>query len=438
MKHKLMTILLVLFALLLPVTATAQNAFFSTTPNPAFAAPNVIVSIEPFNGTSVLFSPLAAHVKGGPQESLVVLSLKISNQEKATVTLSKVKVSFSGNPQVADTIYNTSFSVQAGKTATLDFGHTQNIRVPFPAPPSIKIELTFNGFTPLVVSKPLVAHANPVPQGSYLFPAKSGDLLEGEYWGGSSGHKAGGTTNKPPEERLAYDMGVAKKVNGEWTGFHTGKTGTANSDYLVWEKPIYAMADGVVLSCVQNKKDNPPGTILSGSSNNFVIQHGNERALYLHMRENSAVNSLCTPGAIVKAGDKLGLVGNSGNSTAPHLHVQVTTLSGEMRPLLFRNIHLVERASFTGIDSPWVNVQDKGLPYDKNAIWPSATKPQPNCSALQGDLQGLKKEVADLQADLKEASPSQKPHIAAQIKAIQAQIAALKDKMEELGCQPTP
>jgi hypothetical protein len=440
MKKTLTQILFVLIALMLPTAAAAQNGFFSTTPNPAFAGPKVTVTLEPFDGKAVLFSPLSARVAGGKQESLIALSLKISNQEKNTVKLSKVKVSFSGDPQVANTVYSPNFSILAGETKTLDFGHTQNIRVPFPAPQGINLELTFDGFTPVILSKPLAAHVNPVAQGSYLFPAKASDLKEGEYWGGSSGHKAGGDTGKPPEERFAYDMGVAK-LNGEWTGFLPGKTGTANSDYLVWEKPIYAMADGVVLACTQNKKDNPtPGTKLSGGSNNFVIQHGSEKAFYLHMREGSAVDSLCKVGAIVKAGDKLGLVGNSGNSSAPHLHVQVTTMSGEMRPLLFRNIHLVERDSFNGINSPWVNVQDKGLPYDKNAIWPSATKPVKvvNCSTLKADLKALESELADLKDEIGEAGPSQKPFIAKQIKAIQAKIEALKTEMEKQGCQPTP
>jgi hypothetical protein len=160
------------------------------------------------------------------------------------------------------------------------------------------------------------------------------------------------------------------------------------------------------------------------------------------MRAGSVNADLCKPGAVVKAGDLLGRVGNSGNSTSPHLHVQVTTMSGEMRPLLFRDMHVIERDgdSNVGIGGPWVSVKGKALPYDKNAIWPSATKPVKvvNCSSLNADLQEQQTELASLKDEIGEASPSQKPYIASQINAAEAKIKALKAEMEKLGCQPAP
>jgi murein DD-endopeptidase MepM/ murein hydrolase activator NlpD len=230
----------------------------------------------------------------------------------------------------------------------------------------------------------------------------------------------------------------------KWTPFWPGKTGTANEDLRVWDRPIYAMADGTVISCVMNKKDNPkPGVNLGGGSNNFVIQHGSEKALYLHMRAGSVNAALCKAGATIKAGDKLGHVGNSGNSSSPHLHVQVLTLlGGQMRPLLFHDTHVIERADdkYVGEGSPWVKMEDQALPYGDNAIWPAAQAPIKvvSCATLQADIKELESEIASLKDEIGEAGPSQKAQIAKQIKAAQDKIAALKTRMEQRGCSPKP
>lgn len=430
-----MQILFILIALVLPATAAAQNKFFSTTINAPLAGPNVIVTVAPFDGTSVLFSPLAAPIAGGKQESLVALSLKINNQENVAVKLSKVKVSFSGDPQVVSTFYETNFSVAAKKTSTLHFSREQNIRLPFPAPQGINIELTFDGFTPVILSKPLTAHVNALPQSSYLFPAKTSDLNAGEYWSGASGHPGS-------DQRFAYDMGVVIRnpANGEWVDRKLNKLGSnAKEDYLIWHKPVYAMADGVVVSCTMDQPDNKVGDTVPGGGNNFVIRHGSEKALYAHMSQGTITASLCTVGATVKAGDKLGLAGNSGNSSHPHLHIHVTNLNDEFRPLLLRDIQVINRteAPFVGIGAAWVSVKGKGLPFGKTTIWPSATKPAKvvNCATLNADLKELESELADLKSQMSEAGPSQKPFIAQQIKATQAKIAAVKADMEKHNCQ---
>jgi murein DD-endopeptidase MepM/ murein hydrolase activator NlpD len=58
--------------------------------------------------------------------------------------------------------------------------------------------------------------------------------------------------------------------------------------------------------------------------NVVVIRHRNTSGVfatrYDHFRKDSIV---VKPGDMVKAGDKLGLVGSAGNSTRPHLHFEV-------------------------------------------------------------------------------------------------------------------
>src|SRR5262249_5076953 len=131
-----------------------------------------------------------------------------------------------------------------------------------------------------------------------------------------------------------------------------GTDGTHNGDYRIWGKPIYAVADGTVLEGVDGVPTNPTpitswtdqndlnakladqGTTYwwvvcpnlckfpnGGAGNHFYIQQCDEVVLYAHMQPGSLPAKLLTKGAAVKAGDFLGLAGNAGNSTAPHLHI---------------------------------------------------------------------------------------------------------------------
>jgi hypothetical protein len=200
MKIRLLQLLCVWIGLILPTAAAAQNGLFATRAKPALAAPKVTVLIEPSDGTAILYSPLSPQVAGGKGQSLIVLAFKIINQEADTVKLRKVVISFPSPPKFTNVVYEPNFSVQPGKIKTLELDQTENIRISYPAPSQINFEITFEGFTPITISKPLVAYKNMVTGGSYRFPTKATDLAEGEYWSGASGHKGGGDTGKPGED----------------------------------------------------------------------------------------------------------------------------------------------------------------------------------------------------------------------------------------------
>jgi urea transporter len=95
------------------------------------------------------------------------------------------------------------------------------------------------------------------------------------------------------------------------------------SDYYCYNKPVTAVADGIVESVVNNIEDNEIGSanIRDNWGNNVIIKHDD----YLF----SSVNHL-VPGSItvkegdrVKQGDIIGKCGNSGRSSYPHLHFQL-------------------------------------------------------------------------------------------------------------------
>ena len=73
--------------------------------------------------------------------------------------------------------------------------------------------------------------------------------------------------------------------------------------------PVFAVADGVV----RVSKNNPTGYGLY-----IVVDHNKWGSLYAHLSK-----LLVTENTIVKAGDLIGLSGNTGNSEAAHLHFEI-------------------------------------------------------------------------------------------------------------------
>lgn len=102
-------------------------------------------------------------------------------------------------------------------------------------------------------------------------------------------------------------------------------TGENNRDYPTYGAPLYAVADGTVVLVVDNRKDIPPGAqnpslVLPGDygGNEVLLKIGPSRyACYAHMQPGSV---RVQPGQRVRVGQQIGLLGNSGNTTAPHLH----------------------------------------------------------------------------------------------------------------------
>ena len=99
------------------------------------------------------------------------------------------------------------------------------------------------------------------------------------------------------------------------------------TDFYSYNEPVYAPADGKITQIVDNldsdlmwKSDiNNPG------GNYIIMDIGNEKYAYFgHLIKDSIA---VKEGEIVKTGTLLGFVGNSGNSTFPHLHMHVQNKS---------------------------------------------------------------------------------------------------------------
>jgi Peptidase family M23 len=99
------------------------------------------------------------------------------------------------------------------------------------------------------------------------------------------------------------------------------------SSYTIYGKPVYAVADGKVVTAINDQLDQPPGRFPTGltleqADGNAIIEDlgGGVWALYAHMQKGSL---RVGRGDQLVRGQVIGLAGNSGNTIAPHLHFQV-------------------------------------------------------------------------------------------------------------------
>jgi murein DD-endopeptidase MepM/ murein hydrolase activator NlpD len=156
--------------------------------------------------------------------------------------------------------------------------------------------------------------------------------LEGHGWFNSNGYGAilnhhrygtfavNGTLRVP--QRFAIDF-VQLDAKGN------AVTGDVHvlANWVGFGKPVLSAASGRVVQTVDTYPDNvplsvPPITLENIGGNYVVVDLGAGRyAFYGHLVRGSVA---VREGEFVFYGQRLGLMGNSGNSTAPHLHFQVS------------------------------------------------------------------------------------------------------------------
>jgi Peptidase family M23 len=150
-------------------------------------------------------------------------------------------------------------------------------------------------------------------------PGFSGRLPFDGIWYVSAEHSYLDPHKRFLAETFAYDF-VQIGANGK--SFQ--RDGKNNVDYYAYGKKVLAAKDGTVLSVRSDVIENTPGETVNTAipgGNVVIIDHGNgQYGYYAHLKPSSSAVKV---GAHVKAGDPIGEVGNSGDSTEPHLHFHV-------------------------------------------------------------------------------------------------------------------
>lgn len=148
------------------------------------------------------------------------------------------------------------------------------------------------------------------------FPLRGGSWYIAQGGGRGLNHHA-----TLPEQRGALDVlqvgpGGSRARNRARSGGMRGK----NESYLVYGQPVHAPCDGTVVSVADHVDDQVPGTIRyqPAYGNHVWIDTGSEIVKLAHLRPGTVS---VTKGDTVRTGQVLGEVGNSGNTTEPHLHI---------------------------------------------------------------------------------------------------------------------
>ena len=151
-------------------------------------------------------------------------------------------------------------------------------------------------------------------------------------------------------------------------------------NYTIFGRDVIAVSDGTVVSTRNDLPEQPPGKLpdnlpIDQADGNFVVLDiGNGAfALYAHMQPGSVK---VAAGAKVKYGDVLGKVGNTGNTSAPHLHFHV--MDGPS-PLLSNGLpYIINHFTMSAIDKAGTADFDKaeatGSPLALTPINPPAQK----------------------------------------------------------------
>lgn len=145
-------------------------------------------------------------------------------------------------------------------------------------------------------------------------------------------------------QRDALD--IERLVNGqERTGDHQKWT-----SYPSWGETVYAPADGKIAKVVSDLDDNPLGQRDEEhrAGNHVAIDMGNGRFVMMaHLQKGSV---LVAEGDVVRTEQPIAKCGNSGNTSHPHLHLQVQSGSDfsapglKTYPILFRDVTCMRSA----------------------------------------------------------------------------------------------
>jgi murein DD-endopeptidase MepM/ murein hydrolase activator NlpD len=153
-----------------------------------------------------------------------------------------------------------------------------------------------------------------------------------------------------PDQRWAYDLLVTK------SGMSFQGDGTRLDDYYVYGRAVFAPAAGVVVEVRDSEPDAEVGhwQLRRASGNHVIVRVASNEFLFIaHLQRGSIA---VAPGERVRAGQPIGRVGNSGNTSEPHLHLHLqdtpTPYLGEGIPLYFRTYwaggRFVDRGMPTG------------------------------------------------------------------------------------------
>lgn len=194
--------------------------------------------------------------------------------------------------------------------------------------------------------------------------------IKGDRWWAANGPSNFDRHHRTAVQNLNGNSQMSQRFAVDWLqlgpvdGLVCTGDGTRNTDYYCYNADLLAVANGTVIETMDGLPDNIPRapTILTITAQNVfgncvVLDIGGNRyAVYAHLIPGSLRVAI---GDSVSAGQVVGKLGNSGNSSGPHLHFHICNgkdaIFSEGLPFTFPSYNLLGSYSMADSDvaNPW-------------------------------------------------------------------------------------
>lgn len=351
--------------------------------------------------TPVVVTPIGVqHVAVPGTDGLMhaVYELELTNTKPATATVQQVDVLDANMPDRV--LASWSGAALLGRLRTLQPAPADAATIPFNGSLLLYVELAFEpGDVPHAIAHRfhLLAAPNPGPHAAAA-PAEyvAGKIgvaraplpviappLRGDGWVAFNGCCNSGIVHRGSllgvngalhdSQRFAIDW---MRLNKQGELVH-GNPSDVHS-FVDYGSRVHAVANGTVVEVLDDLDDQKPGTLPDPASitirtvdgNHVILDIGHGLyAFYAHLQKRSIT---VHPGERIKAGTVIGLLGNSGNTSAPHLHFHImdtpSALGSEGLPYVIDRFELAgqvdigrfERAS--DLTGHWGKMLDRPIP----------------------------------------------------------------------------
>ncbi len=267
----------------------------------------------------------------------------------------------------------------------------ENPEIPPDASRLLLVELVFDarGEVPAAIAHRLVGRAadnpaatEPAPVDYLAAPFALGGRtqatiappLRGAGWVAVNGLDTATGVHRGSVQSVSGQLFDAQRFAIDWMKLDEKDTfasgdGSRVEDFHCYDEPIRAVADGTVVSVLSGLPDQEPGDLPDPASITLETVDGNHvvleiaegvYAFYAHLRNGSIE---VAEGDTVAAGDVLARLGNSGNTSAPHLHLHVMTtpraLASDSIPYVFDAFTLQGRIG----DEAWATADSLAAPW---------------------------------------------------------------------------
>lgn len=339
--------------------------------------------------TEDTFTPVVVSPLGGTQhlgvpgtDGLVhvVYELELTNTKPAAATLQRIDVLDADHP--ARVLASYAGPALVASLRTLKPAPADSAVIPFGASRLFFVELAFKpGAVPRALTQRLhlLGAANPGPTtpatplayiaGGVTISRRPLPVLapplRGSGWVAVNGCCNSGIVHRGSVQSINGHLYDAQRFAIDWMRVDAqgelvhGDPADVHH-YVDYGAKVYAVADGTVVDVLDSLPDQPPGklpdpttiTLRTVDGNHVIIDMGHGLyVFYAHLKRGSI---RVRKGEHVRAGEVIAALGNSGNTSAPHLHLQVmgdpSALAADGLPYVINRFDLVGQVDVQAFD----------------------------------------------------------------------------------------